>query len=81
MRNLAFWAWNCTQHAHGVEPVLSKAQRIEVGKRFADSPVELVGYGSNAQYHENDPAKVQANIALTKEYLRLMHDLVAVVLR
>ena len=63
-----------TQHAHGVEPALSKAQRMEVRKRFADSPVELVGYGSNAQYHENDPAKVQANIALTKEYLRLMHD-------
>ncbi|MDB4654463.1 sugar phosphate isomerase/epimerase [Rubripirellula sp.] len=42
--------------------------------RFADSPVELVGYGSNAQYHENNPAKVKANIALTKEYIRLMHD-------
>ena len=63
-----------TQHAHGVEPVLSKAQRAEVRKRFADSPVELVGYGSNAQYHENDPAKVKANIALTKDYIRLMHD-------
>ena len=63
-----------TQHAHGVEPVLSKAQRAEVKKRFADSPVELVGYGSNAQYHENNPAKVKANIALTKEYIRLMHD-------
>ena len=63
-----------TQHAHGVEPELSKLQRAEVRKRFADSPVELVGYGSNAQYHENDPAKVKANIALTKEYLSLMHD-------
>lgn len=63
-----------TQHAHGVEPVLSKAQRAEVKKRFADSRVELVGYGSNAQYHENDPAKVKANIALTKEYIHLMHD-------
>ncbi len=63
-----------TQHAHGVEPVLSKAQRADVKKRFADSPVELVGYGSNAQYHENNPAKVKANIALTKEYIRLMHD-------
>ena len=63
-----------TQHAHGVEPGLSKLQRAEVRKRFADSPVELVGYGSNAQYHENDPAKVKANIALTKEYLSLMHD-------
>ena len=63
-----------TQHAHGVEPELSKLQRAEVRKRFEDSPVELVGYGSNAQYHENDPAKVKANIALTKEYLSLMHD-------
>ena len=45
-----------------------------VKKRFADSPVELVGYGSNAQYHENDPARLKANIALTKDYLRLMHD-------
>nr|WP_271895395.1 TIM barrel protein [Rubripirellula sp.] len=63
-----------TQHAHGVEPVLSKAQRAEVKKRFADSPVELVGYGSNAHYHENDPAKVKANVALTKDYIRLMHD-------
>jgi len=63
-----------TQHAHGVEPVLSKAQRAEVKKRFADSPVELVGYGSNAQYHEKDPARVKANIALTKKYIRLMHD-------
>ena len=63
-----------TQHAHGVEPVLSKAQRAEVKKRFEDSPVELVGYGSNAQYHENNPAKVKANIALTRDYIRLMHD-------
>ena len=30
-----------TQHAHGVEPELSKLQRAEVRKRFADSPVEL----------------------------------------
>ena len=39
-------------HAHGVEPSLSKAERLEVRKRFADSPVVVVGYGSNAQYHE-----------------------------
>ena len=48
-----------TQHAHGVEPTLSKAERKEVRKRFADSPVTLVGYGSNAQYHEADRAKVK----------------------
>ncbi|MBC8871355.1 MAG: sugar phosphate isomerase/epimerase [Planctomycetes bacterium] len=63
-----------TQHAHGVEPSLSKAQRAEVKQRFADSPVSLVGYGSNAQYHEADPAKVKHNIELTKQYIHLMHD-------
>jgi len=63
-----------TQHAHGVEPSLSKTQRTEVKQRFADSPVTLVGYGSNAQYHEADPAKVKHNIELTKQYIHLMHD-------
>ncbi len=63
-----------TQHAHGVEPSLSKAQRMEVKQRFADSPVTLVGYGSNAQYHEADPAKLKHNIELTKQYIHLMHD-------
>ena len=63
-----------TQHAHGVEPKLSAKQRVEVRKRFADSPVDLVGYGSNAQFHERDPAKLKQNIELTKEYIHLMHD-------
>lgn len=63
-----------TQHAHGVEPSLNKKERIEIRKKFADSPVELVGYGSNAQYHENDATKLQQNIDLTKQYIELMHD-------
>lgn len=63
-----------TEHAHGVEPELSAVQRSEVKKKFDDSPVKLVGYGSNAQYHEADPARLKANIELTKKYIRLMHD-------
>ncbi len=63
-----------TQHKHGVEPSLSPAQRTEVRKRFEDSPVELVGYGANSQFHEADPAKVQKNIDEAKEYIKLMHD-------
>lgn len=63
-----------TEHKHGVEPSLSSHERSEVKKRFADSPVTLVGYGSNAQFHESDPAKVKANIELTKQYVQLMHD-------
>ncbi len=34
----------------------------------------MVGYGSNAQFHENDPAKLKQNIELTKQYIHLMHD-------
>ncbi len=63
-----------TEHKHGVEPKLSKVQRQEVRKRFADSPVTLVGYGSNAEYHVNDSAKLKHNIELTKQYIQLMHD-------
>ena len=63
-----------TQHKHGVEPSLSKAERKEVKQRFANSPVTLVGYGSNAQYHDAQPEKLAANIELTKQYIKLMHD-------
>lgn len=63
-----------TEHRHGVEPALSKAERREVQMRFEASPVELIGYGSNAQFHEADPDKVKANIELTKQYVQLMHD-------
>jgi len=63
-----------TQHAHGVEPSLGESARLEVRKRFADSPVTLVGYGSNAQFHDKDPKKLRHNIELAKSYIRLMHD-------
>ncbi len=63
-----------TQHKHGVEPSLSDAEREEVRQRFDNSPVELVGYGSNCEYHSDDPAKLKANIELTKRYIELMHD-------
>lgn len=63
-----------TEHKHGVEPELSPAEREEVRKRFSDSPVELVGYGSNCEFHSPDPKQLQANIELTKDYIRLMHD-------
>ncbi len=63
-----------TEHRHGVEPTLSKQQRQDVRRRFQDSAVTLVGYGSNAQFHEADPVKLKANIELTKSYVQLMHD-------
>ncbi|MCF6356412.1 MAG: sugar phosphate isomerase/epimerase [Draconibacterium sp.] len=64
-----------TQHAHGVETSLSASQRADVKKRFADSPVTCIGYGSNFEYHSIDPAAVRKNIEETKSYLDLCKDI------
>ena len=64
-----------TQHAHGVEPSLTSAQRAEVKKRFNDSPLECVGYGSNQEYHSPDSDIVRKNINGTLELIKLCHDI------
>jgi len=63
-----------TGHAHKVERNLSPAQRAEVRKRFADSPVTLVGLGTAEEYHHPDAAALAKAIRATKEYIRLSHD-------
>lgn len=63
-----------TTHAHGVEPSLNVGQRIEVKKRFADSPVELVGLGSNERFDHAEPEALKAAIEATKGYVKLGHD-------
>lgn len=63
------------QHAHKVETDLTAAQRLEVKKRFADSPVTCVGYGANFEYHSPDPAQLKKNIDGTKEYIKLCKDI------
>jgi sugar phosphate isomerase/epimerase len=61
-------------HDHGVEVTLNKAERAEVRKRFADSPVECVGLGSACEYHSADHGVVQNNIELTKKFVVLSQD-------
>lgn len=63
-----------TTHAHGVEPALNATQRAEVQKRFASSPVKLVGLGSNERYDSPNPAELKAAIEATKAFLTLSHD-------
>lgn len=64
-----------TQHAHKVESNLSAIQRLEVKKRFADSNVTCIGYGSNFEYHSPDPAELRKNIEQTKIYTQLCKDI------
>lgn len=63
-----------TTHAHGVEVEMSAAQRAEVRKRFADSPVALAGLGSAFEYDAVDPDELRRNVEGTREYVRLAHD-------
>jgi len=63
-----------TTHAHGVERSLTADQRKEVAKRFADSPVTLVGIGSNERYDSPDPIELKKAIADTKDFIKLSHD-------
>jgi hypothetical protein len=45
-----------------------------VRKQFADSPVELMGLGSAFDYHTPDQTKLKKDIADTREYMILAHD-------
>ena len=63
-----------TQHAHGVDPGLSEARKREVKKMFEDSPVELVGLGTNQDYHHADQARLKESIEGTKAFIKLSHD-------
>jgi sugar phosphate isomerase/epimerase len=63
-----------TTHPHKVEVDLSKAQREEVKKRFANSKVQLMGLGSAFDYHTPDQAKLRKDIEATKEYIVLARD-------
>jgi sugar phosphate isomerase/epimerase len=64
-----------TTHKHGVEPSLSKPQREEVKKRFADSKVRLVSLGTTCEYESPDGAAVEKNIEETRRWCELAQDL------
>jgi sugar phosphate isomerase/epimerase len=63
-----------TSHKHGVEVTLSPEQRQNVRRRFEDSKIELMGLGSAFDYHTPDQEKLKKDIAATKEYIKLAHD-------
>ena len=64
-----------TTHAHGVEPSLSKSERVEVRKRFEDSGIALWGLGSICDFHSDDSAVVKQNVETCKQFVLLAEDL------
>ena len=62
-------------HAHGVTTALTTEERKIVRKQFADSPVEILGMGTNQDYDSPDQEKLKLSIEGTKEYIKLSHDI------
>jgi sugar phosphate isomerase/epimerase len=63
-----------TSHAHKVEVNLTKEERMKVRDRFKNSDIQLMGLGSAFDYHTPDQQKLKKDIADTKEYIVLAHD-------
>ena len=62
-------------HAHSITPELTKDQRKEIRKRVKNSPVEIVGMGTNQQFDFPDRKLLLESIEKTKEYIRLSADI------
>ena len=63
------------EHAHKVSPSLNKEERALVRKKFSDSPVQIVGMGTNQQYDYIEPAKLRESIEQTKAFFQLSRDI------
>ncbi|UCC98457.1 MAG: TIM barrel protein [Phycisphaerales bacterium] len=61
-------------YAHGVELELNTQQRREVKKRFADSPITLVGLATSERFDSPDTAELEKAIENTKAYIALSKD-------
>ncbi|OHB73911.1 MAG: hypothetical protein A2Z25_10040 [Planctomycetes bacterium RBG_16_55_9] len=61
-------------YAHGVELDLTARQRSEVKKRFADSPLTLVGLATSERFDFPDAGQLKAAIENTKAYIVLSED-------
>lgn len=63
------------EHAHGVSLDMPVSKRREVKKRFADSPVTVVGMGTNEQYDWPEQEKLKNSVETTKAWLQLSKDI------
>lgn len=61
-------------YAHGVELELNAQQRREVKKRFADSPITLVGLATSERFDSPDTAELEKAIENAKAYVKLSRD-------
>jgi sugar phosphate isomerase/epimerase len=70
-----------SNYAHGVEVSLNAAQRADVKRRFADSPVRVVSIACSERMDWPEADKLRAAIEAAKAHLQLSHDVGCDVLR
>ncbi len=63
-----------TGHRHGVEPSIGPAERDRVRKRFEQSRVRLLSFGSTCEFHSPDEAVRRQNVTTGKQFVDLAHD-------
>lgn len=63
------------EHAHKVDTTLMPEQRQNVRRMFEDSPVDVIGMGTNFEFHSPDAAEVKKNIEGAKTFIKLSHDI------
>ncbi len=61
--------------AHGVELEIGGAQRREVKKRFAGSPVKVLGLATSERFDHVEPETLKAAIEKAKRHAQLSHDI------
>src|ERR1700731_4544570 len=63
-----------TGHKHGVEPSISQEERSRVRRRFEQSKIRLVSYGTTCRFQSPDPAERRQQVDIAKQFVDLAHD-------
>jgi sugar phosphate isomerase/epimerase len=63
-----------TGHKHGVEPSLSQEERSRARRRFEQSKIRLVSYGTTCRFQSPDAAERRKQLDIAKQFVDLAHD-------
>jgi sugar phosphate isomerase/epimerase len=63
-----------TGHKHGVEPSISQEERARVRRRFEESKIRLVSYGTTTRFQSPNAAEREKQVEIAKQFVDLAHD-------
>lgn len=63
-----------TGHKHGVEPSLGAEQRLSIRRRFEQSKIRLVSYGTTCRFQSPDAAERKRQLEIASQFVDLAHD-------